>query len=304
MRWLVWFAATLAKGALQWNVLPLHAALGQEAWLAQGVQELQREIWRTQFRSPHVSGLGGTTDIAVQRQLRASGSARARAGGPRGSSGKEPTGFGLGAYVFFFCAAVLLVLTAFCCFGRHWRAYLNDGGSMSSFLRMVCLMCGYGCGVHSSRAHPCGSWFCVWVFRHCCKRDRYRTAPELTLPRASREDGGAELGEWARRQSQRAAVTGRATGSEEFVLKRDLLAAQARTVVAPYEQPKRGRASESVMTECIICLDPFEPGDPLRTLPCMHRYHKACIDQWLSSHLSCPICKSSVGIKRAATMQT
>ncbi|KAG5007879.1 hypothetical protein GLYMA_09G214600v4 [Glycine max] len=45
---------------------------------------------------------------------------------------------------------------------------------------------------------------------------------------------------------------------------------------------------------CAVCLGDFEDGEELRTMPeCMHSFHVACIDMWLSSHSSCPICRSS-----------
>lgn len=31
---------------------------------------------------------------------------------------------------------------------------------------------------------------------------------------------------------------------------------------------------------CSICYCPFENGEDIRALPCMHRYHKACVDDW------------------------
>ena len=37
----------------------------------------------------------------------------------------------------------------------------------------------------------------------------------------------------------------------------------------------------AVETQCKICLEDFDDGDDLRTLPCCHRYHKLCIDNWL-----------------------
>ena len=43
--------------------------------------------------------------------------------------------------------------------------------------------------------------------------------------------------------------------------------------------------------ECIICLAEFENGDNLRVLKCKHRFHVACIDQWLGQQGVCPICK-------------
>ncbi|XP_029127697.1 probable E3 ubiquitin-protein ligase ATL45 [Cajanus cajan] len=45
---------------------------------------------------------------------------------------------------------------------------------------------------------------------------------------------------------------------------------------------------------CAVCLGDFEEGEELRTLPeCMHCFHVACIDTWLSNNSSCPICRSS-----------
>lgn len=45
---------------------------------------------------------------------------------------------------------------------------------------------------------------------------------------------------------------------------------------------------------CTICMDEFAVGDEQRTLPCFHRFHKACVDQWLERSGTCPICKHRV----------
>ena len=56
--------------------------------------------------------------------------------------------------------------------------------------------------------------------------------------------------------------------------------------------------SETKDINCIICLDDIEKGEEIRTLRCMHKFHKECIDSWLErqhlDNLICPICDSSI----------
>jgi len=42
--------------------------------------------------------------------------------------------------------------------------------------------------------------------------------------------------------------------------------------------------------QCIVCLEQFQPGEELRILPCLHRYHRSCIDPWLQQNAKCPSC--------------
>mmetsp|Transcript_92721 Transcript_92721/g.299977 ORF Transcript_92721/g.299977 Transcript_92721/m.299977 type:complete len:627 (-) Transcript_92721:42-1922(-) len=46
--------------------------------------------------------------------------------------------------------------------------------------------------------------------------------------------------------------------------------------------------------ECPVCFEPFLEGEEIRTLPCMHRYHKECIDRWLFKRPACAKCKQSI----------
>lgn len=48
-------------------------------------------------------------------------------------------------------------------------------------------------------------------------------------------------------------------------------------------------------TDCAVCLAEFEQGDDLRVLPkCNHAFHIPCIDTWLSSHTTCPLCRAPI----------
>ena len=46
--------------------------------------------------------------------------------------------------------------------------------------------------------------------------------------------------------------------------------------------------------KCTICLSEFEDSEDVRRLPCMHLFHTACVDQWLSSNKRCPICRVDI----------
>ncbi|MCD9560287.1 hypothetical protein HAX54_018809 [Datura stramonium] len=47
--------------------------------------------------------------------------------------------------------------------------------------------------------------------------------------------------------------------------------------------------------ECAICLNEFEDDETLRLLPkCSHVFHPNCIDVWLLSHITCPVCRADL----------
>lgn len=45
---------------------------------------------------------------------------------------------------------------------------------------------------------------------------------------------------------------------------------------------------------CMVCLSEKEIGETVRTLPCMHTFHKDCVDEWLQQNATCPVCKLDI----------
>ncbi|KAF2540551.1 hypothetical protein F2Q68_00030230 [Brassica cretica] len=46
--------------------------------------------------------------------------------------------------------------------------------------------------------------------------------------------------------------------------------------------------------ECCICLAKYKDKEEVRKLPCSHRFHVKCVDQWLRIISSCPLCKQDL----------
>ncbi|RID67496.1 hypothetical protein BRARA_D02574 [Brassica rapa] len=79
----------------------------------------------------------------------------------------------------------------------------------------------------------------------------------------------------------------------------------------PLQTPKRGlnptviaslptfivgaRSDVAAATECAVCLSVFEEQDTARELPnCRHVFHVDCIDTWLTTCSTCPVCRNEV----------
>ncbi|KAF5309031.1 hypothetical protein D9619_013590 [Psilocybe cf. subviscida] len=63
---------------------------------------------------------------------------------------------------------------------------------------------------------------------------------------------------------------------------------------------KEWKTSESD-TRCPICLDDYEPDDPVQKLTnCSHWLHQECLGQWLKSANTCPVCRGSVAETRSS----
>merc|ERR1719233_1047339 len=46
---------------------------------------------------------------------------------------------------------------------------------------------------------------------------------------------------------------------------------------------------------CAVCIENIEIGEWFKKLPqCQHCFHATCIDQWLSTRATCPICRDEI----------
>ena len=58
-------------------------------------------------------------------------------------------------------------------------------------------------------------------------------------------------------------------------------------------EPAAAAASSGVV--CSVCLEDVRGGEMVRQVPaCRHIFHVGCIDMWLHSHGTCPMCRCVV----------
>ena len=52
--------------------------------------------------------------------------------------------------------------------------------------------------------------------------------------------------------------------------------------------------TERLHESCPVCLNDMDVGEQVRNLPCQHKFHKECVDEWLRVNASCPTCRTSI----------
>jgi hypothetical protein len=64
-----------------------------------------------------------------------------------------------------------------------------------------------------------------------------------------------------------------------------------------YTKPRNANQQDEGDQKCMVCLDEFQEQEDVRRLPCLHVFHKNCIDNWLKDHRKCPICNFEIPIE-------
>jgi len=48
-------------------------------------------------------------------------------------------------------------------------------------------------------------------------------------------------------------------------------------------------------TDCVICMVEIDPEDAQRVVtPCSHKFHRACLEQWMDIKMECPTCRTTL----------
>jgi hypothetical protein len=118
---------------------------------------------------------------------------------------------------------------------------------------------------------------------------------------AGPDDGGASAGDSEAAAADAAGVVVAARARRRFGMPKaaiDALPTFAYTVdgaegVGSGGDLESGEAADG--EECSVCLEAVEAGEMVRQLPaCKHLFHVECIDMWLHSHRTCPVCRCNL----------
>ncbi|CAI5482265.1 unnamed protein product [Closterium sp. Yama58-4] len=92
-----------------------------------------------------------------------------------------------------------------------------------------------------------------------------------------------------------AALTEKLVSLQSQDLHADQCAANSATNPAPGHVVVTLDEENACLRECAVCLGDYDEGERIKLLPpCGHRFHADCIDLWLSSKSTCPICRKDL----------
>ena len=102
---------------------------------------------------------------------------------------------------------------------------------------------------------------------------------------------------WAcrRRRDREASSSSAATTAPAVVPGLDAHAINGLPVTLYSPPPARKSGEDEREVECSICITALVVGDKVKALPpCGHCFHPDCVDPWLRSHPSCPLCRTGL----------
>ena len=97
--------------------------------------------------------------------------------------------------------------------------------------------------------------------------------------------------EFIRLAEQQRRLAHMSRGASQGTIDRNTLSHSYKRLLRPGDSSADG---DDALEKCTICLCEFEENEDVRRLPCMHLFHKGCVDQWLSSNKRCPICRVDI----------
>ncbi|KAJ9515496.1 hypothetical protein QJQ45_016488, partial [Haematococcus lacustris] len=113
--------------------------------------------------------------------------------------------------------------------------------------------------------------------------------PAQVRPQAAPAD--MELAAWRSGSMGQAGVLARA-GSLVRARTGTRVAVEGEALAAGGGEGKSDDGLAASRSACAVCLLEYEEGELLRALlPCGHAFHMECIDPWLASHDTCPMCR-------------
>ena len=59
-------------------------------------------------------------------------------------------------------------------------------------------------------------------------------------------------------------------------------------------RPLAPESNATLEFKCNICLEECKQGERQQILPCLHKFHASCVNEWIARNNSCPTCRTPV----------
>nr|XP_033811593.1 RING finger protein 215 isoform X1 [Geotrypetes seraphini] len=95
-------------------------------------------------------------------------------------------------------------------------------------------------------------------------------------------------------QAQRQSRQHQSEEDPQLDLKQHILQRLSALKTRRYHPSKHRKSQAPEIETCAVCLDQFHRNQCLRVMPCLHEFHRDCVDPWLLLQHTCPLCKYNI----------
>jgi len=139
----------------------------------------------------------------------------------------------------------------------------------------------------------------LWADEDWPRAGRNLTQTELSTIKKSKLRSYDELRSFAKVQ---VGLSQEFTNGENTMATNDQKAVNDDCAVVNHECELKQDRSEPFQRTCAVCLENIEIGGWYKKLPkCEHCFHATCIDQWLSTRATCPVCREEIFLNESVS---
>lgn len=119
----------------------------------------------------------------------------------------------------------------------------------------------------------------------------------LNFASAGEADEGEESTDRRRSVFERVVVIRSPVGLEDFLNGSEKQGRSPASKSAVESLPRVVIGGDKEAGGCPICLEEWSEGDVAAEMPCNHKFHYKCVEEWLGRHATCPLCRYEMPVE-------